>query len=1058
MTNYDLMGILGDAFKHGEIEALEPHLSDDCIYISELAGNRFESAEKIIERINKVYSDIKDENKYTYCIKPLAELTDIKKVYKFAEGFQNFLINQYCLELYEFSDENPAAIVIVAHDDKGKICRISLSRKKDIFDIKFSFNEVVDKDSPYDLPSTVEPLTPHNRQVKELQRAFSGQYLDEIPKEEEDNIYIWRQADIFIKDWLKNNGYYVMKSQIQEDCIGYRCNRNGYAYTVYMYTYGKEKTTQLDGEYCEKLLYNDFSKNSTVLVVYLQSKRYTNGEEIKYKVTSHGGKEYAIDLWALCYVDGKCIFDYYPRKEMMDRTYQLMYAFNNDSLDVYDCIITEHNPKFNGYNEQGILLNSAFYGALKRLHKEYGDMKLGYVRYNDVVYSSVPYLEGYGFIGFEVYNNNQIHTVYTRPFEGGEHPCAEFIKTQKTVDNDMYSHYPKILEVIPLAPVETERFALKLLFDNGESKKYVLPIDTTVESDEVVKYHNHVFTDKIWQSAKIVSEQQSEYSGYPARGQSITFKNGFFISAYSCYEDSKFYTEPILCNETVYEDEEIKLNRLWRWNVKSVYEDEESGLMKALVSGDFINYKGISAFATRNGNRITSLDFDYITDFSEGLARVGVFGRGYGFINKKGKLVIPAIYENADDFKNGTAIVKRDGERYYIDKTGKETKIASDLNHKYQEVGELCEGMCKVSTLKLDLMDLAYHSDYSEIAGTWGYIDENGNEIVSPQYIYANDFEDGIAIVCKGKWTIDKKWDNEYNTGRYWTEEELWGAIDKTGKEVIPCMFDEIKNFWDTTEVFMAHYGGWKIGKWGVISRTGEWLVEPIFEDLGYEYKDGLFAFYQEDKWSDPDNVLVGVYDLKQHKVILKPQFFDVDFIEDGYLKVEVYEKKLKRRIEKIIDFQGKEVFPSIYSSIYGWRELYEVVIRDKNGSKRGLVDKKGAVILPCKYDVAWNGISYAKRRLIIQQNGKQAVINFEDNVIIPAKYYEIHGLDNTLLTVRDGEKDNYKEGLITHNGTVVVPAEYKRISWCKDNRILCCNEGNCEMLELIIKRESKSD
>ena len=383
--------------------------------------------------------------------------------------------------------------------------------------------------------------------------------------------------------------------------------------------------------------------------------------------------------------------------------------------------------------------------------------------------------------------------------------------------------------------------------------------------------------------------------------------------------------------------------------------------MKALVSGDFINYKGISAFATRNGNRITSLDFDYITDFSEGLARVGVFGRGYGFINKKGKLVIPAIYENADDFKNGTAIVKRNGERYYIDKTGKETKIASDLNHKYQEAGELCEGMCKVSTLKLDLMDLAYHSDYSEIAGTWGYIDENGNEIVSPQYIYANDFEDGIAIVCKGKWTIDKKWVNEYNTGRYWTEEELWGAIDKTGKEVIPCMFDEIKNFWDTTEVFMAHYGGWKTGKWGVISRTGEWLVEPIFEDLGYEYKDGLFAFYQEDKWSDPDNVLVGVYDLKQHKVILKPQFFDVDFIEDGYLKVEVYDKKLKRRIEKIIDFQGKEVFPSIYSSIYGWREPYEVVIRDENGSRHGLIDKDAMFF--CLANMMSRGMVYLTKR-----------------------------------------------------------------------------------------------
>lgn len=114
------------------------------------------------------------------------------------------------------------------------------------------------------------------------------------------------------------------------------------------------------------------------------------------------------------------------------------------------------------------------------------------------------------------------------------------------------------------------------------------------------------------------------------------------------------------------------------------------------------------------------------------------------------------------------------------------------------------------ATLKLRIMDLAYHSDYERIAGIWGFVNESGKEVIAPQYIYAYDFEDGLAIVAKGKWTRDKKWDNKYNQGRYWTEEELWGAIDKEGKEVIPCVFDEIVCFYDCTDVFMAHYGGWK--------------------------------------------------------------------------------------------------------------------------------------------------------------------------------------------------------------------------------------------------------
>ena len=1057
MTHYDLIDLLGKAFADGEVDAIAPHLAKDCIYTSEYANTRFDSAQEIIDRMKYVSSNVDEKSRYTYSIVHLAEITDLEKVQAELNDLTDALINEYGLYLYQYGGDDPVAVVLVSQNEKDEICEILLSRDKNVFDIRF-YGEDIGEDSPYDLPSTVTTLTPHCRQVEELQRVFSGQHLDDSSKEK-DNLYIWRQADLFIKDWLKNNGYYVSESQIQEDCIGYRCNRNGYAYTVYMYAYGKKKTAQLDGDYCEKLGQNDFSKNSTVLIVYLKVKRFMQGKKVAYKVCYYSGNEDAyIELWRLSKVNGKPILVYFPRKEMIDRTYELMYAFNHDSLDVYDCIITEESPKFNGYDEHGLFFNDAFYGVLKRLHKEYGDMKMGYVRYNDVVYSGVPYLEGYGFFGFEVYNrNDRIHTVYTRPFEGGERPCTEFIKTQETVDSNIYSHYPKIVEAIPLAPVETERFALKLIFDNGESKKYVLPIGDAVATDEVVQYRNRVFTDKIWQSAKIVSQQQSEYRGYPDREQSIVFKNGFFISAYLCYEESRFYTEPVLCNETVYEDDEIKLNRLWRWDVNFIYEDSETGLMKTLVAGDAFNGYGVSTYALRDGKRLTSLDFDYIDNFSEGLASVGIAGRGYGFIDETGNLVIPAIYENADSFKNGKATVERDGKRYYVDKNGEEIEFAQNLDRKYQVVGKLCEGLCRVSSLKLSFMDLAYHSDYSDIAGIWGYVDESGNEVVPPQYIYADDFEDGIAIVCKGEWTIDKKWDNKYNTGRYWTEEELWGAIDKTGNEVIPCIFDEIKHFWDTTEVFMAHYGGWKTGKWGVISRTGEWLADPIFEDIDYELRDGLFAFYQDDKWSDPDDVPLGVYDLNQRKVIFEPQFFDVSFRDEGYLEVEVYDEKLGRRVEKIIDLEGKEAFPSIYSSIFSWREPYEVVIRDENGSRHGLIDKEGKVLLPCKYDVAWNGISYEKKRIVVPRDGKQAVIDFDDNVIIPAQYYEICGLDNILLTVRDGEKDNYKEGLVTQNGTVVVPPEYHRIDWCKDNRILCCSEGNCEMLELIIKSERKS-
>ena len=43
----------------------------------------------------------------------------------------------------------------------------------------------------------------------------------------------------------------------------------------------------------------------------------------------------------------------------------------------------------------------------------------------------------------------------------------------------------------------------------------------------------------------------------------------------------------------------------------------------------------------------------------------------YGFINKKGKLVVNAIYDNAFSYENGLAYVAKGSNAYFIDKTGK---------------------------------------------------------------------------------------------------------------------------------------------------------------------------------------------------------------------------------------------------------------------------------------------------------------------------------------------------------------------------------------------------
>jgi len=78
----------------------------------------------------------------------------------------------------------------------------------------------------------------------------------------------------------------------------------------------------------------------------------------------------------------------------------------------------------------------------------------------------------------------------------------------------------------------------------------------------------------------------------------------------------------------------------------------------------FIDKKGVK--------KLTLSSYDYVGNFSEDLAIHYKHGKkSIGFMNTQGAIVIPLIYEDAKDFHEGLAAVKKDGKYGYIDKTGK---------------------------------------------------------------------------------------------------------------------------------------------------------------------------------------------------------------------------------------------------------------------------------------------------------------------------------------------------------------------------------------------------
>ena len=297
------------------------------------------------------------------------------------------------------------------------------------------------------------------------------------------------------------------------------------------------------------------------------------------------------------------------------------------------------------------------------------------------------------------------------------------------------------------------------------------------------------------------------------------------------------------------------------------------------------------------------------------------------------------------------------------------------------------------------------------------------------------------------------KWKN-----RYWTETELWGMIDKEGNEVIPCKFDEINFFMhcgkgkdeDDSSYLMAHYGGWKTGKWGIIDFIGNWIVEPLFEGLGYDiYDDDLIIFYNADRGLSPDDLPEGIYSIKKKRVLFEPQFMDIDFYDDGSIKVEKYDEKLERNMVNIIDLSGKPKFELWYSSI--WQRdngnFYELSILDEFGNeKKSYIDNNGNNIFISLNSINIDDIFYSQNRILYKEDEKYGVMSFDGKKIILAKYSEIADFDNKYYIVKIGGKARYNDnglyGLITYEGLVIIPIEYKNITMEKDILICENDEG----------------
>jgi hypothetical protein len=70
------------------------------------------------------------------------------------------------------------------------------------------------------------------------------------------------------------------------------------------------------------------------------------------------------------------------------------------------------------------------------------------------------------------------------------------------------------------------------------------------------------------------------------------------------------------------------------------------------------------------GRSLTSLDFEYMGSWGDGSLLPVKSSSKWGFINRKGEVIIPIEYEETSQFSEGLAAVKKDGKWGFIDSVG----------------------------------------------------------------------------------------------------------------------------------------------------------------------------------------------------------------------------------------------------------------------------------------------------------------------------------------------------------------------------------------------------
>lgn len=506
-----------------------------------------------------------------------------------------------------------------------------------------------------------------------------------------------------------------------------------------------------------------------------------------------------------------------------------------------------------------------------------------------------------------------------------------------------------------------------------------------------------------------------------------------------------------------YKESRAAFNKGGMWNTYRRYDNGDP----RLTGGSW-------GFLDASGKEIITAKYDYVSDFENGVAQVMQGERtfyidvngtetvapakktktypyphvyckmGYaGYIDPSGKMVIPAIYEDAAEFSEGLAAVvpvkneSNCGDRapdWYRDLyTDRSATIYDEGDYYRPRIfrkfdNELMLKMIADSLLVDSMVRAESQYKPSDVTDYYGYIDKTGKLVIPAQFDVALPFHNGRAYVrIAQRWGIIDKagnWimkpiletpEHNYLENEYAAYEYNSDYLPSSGETADPFVFSE-------------NMGSiYKYGKYGFVNTAGKIIVAPIYDQVK-AFTSGLAAVRAGDRWGFID---------KTGKLVIPLKFSEAFSFVEGVALVRneiISENDAENTSEYdrerfgFIDTKGNWIIPPMYQNATSFSEGVAAVTKTWNSYQ--FIDKGGKAVIAGPFTAATgfkNGFAAVRKAgnagvQYIDHKGKTDK-KYTDDFPPPGK--------EPLLPAENTISNNY--GFRNAKGEWIIPATYER-------------------------------